>query len=355
MKTLAYAANARRGGICAFELGPDGALRERGRYLEGSGVAPLAASPDRRFLYASIRTPAAAAAAVAAFAVEPDGGLPLLNTVPSPGTLTHMRVDAGGRFLLAASYGGDFLMVWPLGRDGMIRPEPIQTLHPGRNPHCVALDAANRFAFVTALGSDRVAQYRFDEHGGILGPNSPPFLAAPRESGPRHIVLSPDNRFAYVLAELSGDVIAYALDPERGVLVGGHTVPILPPERALPPGRREAPAGAGGGAAGPVMWAADIRVTPDGRFLYASERAGSTLSWFSIDPISGRPEYAGVVDTEERPRGFAVDPLGRRILVAGEKSNHLAAYAIDAESGAPTLVDRAETGMGPTWVETLLL
>jgi 6-phosphogluconolactonase len=112
---------------------------------------------------------------------------------------------------------------------------------------------------------------------------------------------------------------------------------------ALPPGFAGKP------------WAADIHVSPDGRFLYASERTSSTLSGFAIDTASGRLTPIGHWPTETQPRGFAIDPGGRYLLSVGQLSNSLTAYAIDAASGALAPLNRYPIGANPNWVEIVEL
>lgn len=352
MKTMVYVANSKQGGIDSFRLDAgDGRLTKEKRYMGEHGLSPLAVSPDRRFLYAVARTETPS---VAAFAIDSGTGeLHLLNTAPAGLGIAYMSVDAGGRFLLAASYHGGFVKVWALGRGGMIQPEPVCHLQPGRNPHCIVLDASNRYAYVPVLGNDQIAQYRFDAASGMLTPNQPPAVSTPREAGPRHLILSPDNRFAYLLNELSGELVRYGLDQRTGVLTEHQSVPILPPERALPASTYTPPTNspAGGNSPTPVIWAADIRMTPDSRFVYVSERTGSTLSCFALDAVSGRADLCGVVDVEKQPRGFAIDDFGRYLLVAGEASNHLACHAVNGENGQLTFVERYETGVAPNWVE----
>ncbi|MBS0622734.1 MAG: beta-propeller fold lactonase family protein [Verrucomicrobia bacterium] len=97
--------------------------------------------------------------------------------------------------------------------------------------------------------------------------------------------------------------------------------------------------------------AADIHVTPDGRFLYASERQTSTLVGFSIDPTTSMLNPIGRWPTETTPRGFAIDPRGRFLLVVGLDSNSLSAYAIDQASGVLTLRSQQAVGKMPNWVE----
>jgi 6-phosphogluconolactonase len=99
------------------------------------------------------------------------------------------------------------------------------------------------------------------------------------------------------------------------------------------------------------IWAADLHLTPDGRFLYASERTTSIIAAFRVDSATGKLSYLGRVTTEKQPRGFNIDPRGRFIVVSGEKSDMLAVYAIDGESGMLNATGRYPTGNGANWVE----
>ena len=98
------------------------------------------------------------------------------------------------------------------------------------------------------------------------------------------------------------------------------------------------------------IWASDLHVSPDGRFLYAAERTSSTLAWLGIDTASGKLTRLGSIPTEKQPRGFAIDPSGRYLIVAGEKSDTISVYAIGS-AGAPRFLDRYPGGKGANWVE----
>jgi 6-phosphogluconolactonase len=118
-----------------------------------------------------------------------------------------------------------------------------------------------------------------------------------------------------------------------------------------------APRGAVGAPGAPVrntdndIWASDLHITPNGRFLYAAERTSSTIGAFSVDSATGKLTYLGSTPTEKQPRGFRIDPTGRFMVVSGEKSDTLSAYAIDPSSGAPKLIGKYATGKGSNWVE----
>ena len=102
-------------------------------------------------------------------------------------------------------------------------------------------------------------------------------------------------------------------------------------------------------------WAAELRATPDGRFLYATERRSSTLAIFSVDVSSGQLLLVGHTPTEEQPRGMDVDPSGRWLIAAGQLSSHLTVYSIDPDTGRPAVRHRHETGLDPICIEVVAL
>ena len=183
-----------------------------------------------------------------------------------------------------------------------------------------------------------------------------PILQLKQGTGPRHLIVSADNRFVYVLNELTGTVTTLSLDSNTGVLKELDSVSVLPPDTKLVPGMPRGAVGTPGANQAPRntdndIWAADLHLTPNGRFLYASERTTSTLGAFRVDGTSGKLSYLGSTPAEKQPRGFAIDPTGRFVVVAGEKSDTLSSYAIDPENGALKLVGRYPTGKGANWVE----
>jgi 6-phosphogluconolactonase len=122
----------------------------------------------------------------------------------------------------------------------------------------------------------------------------------------------------------------------------------LPPDTKLVPG---APRPSPGRNVDNDIWASDLHLTPDGKFLYAAERTSSSLGALRVDPASGTLTYLSSTPTEPQPRGFAIDPTGRTLIVSGEKSDTLSVYAIDPASGALSLRQKYPTGKGSNWVE----
>ena len=351
--TFVYVSNAEDGDIGIYRLTDGGELQPLPRAKAANLVMPMAVSPDRRFLYASIRSKPYS---VMTFAIDAaSGGLRAVSTSPLPESMPYIALDQTGRFLFGASYGAHLVSVNAVDADGHVAAEPVQVVAVGRNAHSVRADGSNHFVYVPTLGSDAIFQFVFDPKTGRLASNTPAIVLLKPMTGPRHFVLSPDNRFLYALNVLLGTVTTFALDAKSGLLSELGSVSGLPPESKLVPG---APRGAPGapGAAAPRntdndVWAADIHVTPNGKFLYLSERTSSSLAGFRVEGDTGKLTYLGSTPTEKQPRGFAIDPKGRFLVAAGEKSDTISAYAIDGASGALRLLGRAPTGKGSNWVE----
>ncbi len=337
-----YVSSAEDGDIGIYALRADGTLEPRGRCKAQATVMPMSVSPDRRFLVAAGRSQPYSAHTFAldpaTGALTPAGAGPLAESFPY---ITH---DRTGRWLLGASYGAHLVAVSPVNTDGSVGA-PLQVIATARNAHAIITDRTNRFVFVPHLGTDQVFQFIFDEKSGRLAANTPPLLQLKAGTGPRHLVTSPDNRFVYLLNELTATVSTLAL--ENGLLEETSTASALPPDSRLGPGM---PRPQPGRDVSNDIWASDIHVTPDGRFVYAAERTGSTLNVLAVDRATGKLAYAGSTPTEKQPRGFRIDPTGRFMVVSGEKSDTVSSYALQPD-GMLRLIGKAPTGKGSNWVE----
>ncbi len=143
-----------------------------------------------------------------------------------------------------------------------------------------------------------------------------------------------------------------ALDANTGLLTPVSEAKALPPDSKLVPGAPRLPAGAGQEPrdVSNDIWASDLHLTPNGKFLYAAERTSSTIAAFSVDPATGKLTYLSSSPTEKQPRGFAIDPTGRYMVVSGELSDTLSVHAIDA-NGTLTFLQKYPTGKDSNWVE----
>ena len=335
MMFAVYVSNAESGDISVLHLDAEqGVLRPVQTVAIGGEVMPLALSPRRDRLYAARRSEPRE---VLSFAIDTaTGELSLLGSGPLPHSMPYIATDRTGRWLFSSSYGGNLVAVNAIDAQGVVR-ETQQVLQTGPSAHAILPDPANRHVFSTSLGGGVMTQFRFDAATGRLTPNTPPTLSPHEGASPRHFRFSPDARFVYVLGELDAAVDVLAFDAESGTLTPVQTLSSLTPDFSGEP------------------WGADLHLTPDGRFLYTSERRSDTLAAFRVNADDGRLTLIGHTPTEAQPRGFNITPDGRFLLATGQRSPVLRLYAIDPSSGA--LMPRAEApvGRGANWVECIML
>jgi 6-phosphogluconolactonase len=356
-KTFVYVSNAQDGNIDAYTMDKStGALTPIGKTDAGKLVMPMVVSPNKKFLYAAVRSDPFR---VITYAIDPkSGALTQKATAPLPDSMPYVSVDATSRFLFTASYGGDKIAVSPISASGLVEAAAIQVIPTGRNAHAILADRSNKFVYVPTLGANHVLQFLFDAKTGKLTPNEPASVDARPGDGPRHLVFSPNNKYAYVLNELTGTIGQFAIDPKKGTLKEVASVASVPADSGLLPGKPQAPAGSPAAAAAkaddtPKIWAADLRLTPNGRFLYSTERTLSKIALFSVAPGTGKLTYVANFSTEKQPRGIRIDPTGTYLVAAGEKSDRLAVYKIDQRTGQLTEVGRYPVGNGANWVEII--
>lgn len=319
-------------GIYLFHMDTaTGALTPAGTAGGVANPSFLALHPSGRFLYAACETGSFGGkktGAVAAFAVEPkSGNLTLLNQEASEGTSPcHVIVDKTGKNVLVANYSSGTAAVLPIQEDGRVGAATSVVKHEGSgvdkrrqegpHAHSINLDASNRFAFVADLGLDKVMIYKYDAGKGTLTANEPPSASVAPGSGPRHFAFHPGGRYAYVINEMLSTVTAFAYDETRGALKEIQTVPTLPE-----------------GFRGPST-TAEIQVTPDGKFLYGSNRGHDSLAIFSIDAETGKLAPVGHQLTQGKtPRNFGIDPTGAWLLAANQGSDSVVVFRIDPKTG----------------------
>jgi 6-phosphogluconolactonase len=303
--------------------------------LAAEAVSPgfLAIHPDGKHLYSvgelggfKGKSPGS----VSAFKIDTATGiLEPLNSQPVGGLgPCHLIVDPSGRNVLTAQYGGGSCSVLPISTDGSLKPCSDFHQHTGGSgvvpnrqdaphTHSINLDAAGRIAIVADLGLDQILIYQFNPEAGTLVPNDPPFVATEPGGGPRHFVFHPNGKFAYVNLELSSQVTAFEYDAARGALTAIQTLPTLP-------------AGFEGDNS-----TAEIRTTPDGRFLYVSNRGHNSIAMYAIDAKkTGKLTPLGFEPTRgEIPRNFNLDPTGTYLIAAHQKSNNATVFKIDKKTG----------------------
>ena len=342
--TFVYVSNAEDGDISQFTLEKDGSLKGGARFKAGPVVMPMSVSPDKRYLAAAAR---AKPFTVYSYSIDrKSGALKQIGTAALAESLPYIFHDRTGKFLLGASYPGHLVSVNPIGSNGKVG-DPSQVIKTALNAHSIVTDRTNKYAFVPHLGSDQIFLFTFDAGRGKLAANTPPVLQMSKGSGPRHIIISADNKFAYLLNELTAMVTTLSLDAKTGTLKEESSASALPPEVKLHPG---APRPTPNRDVSQDIWASDLHLTPNGKFLYAAERTSSTIGAFSVDAGTGKLTFLFSTPTEKQPRGFRIDPAGRFMVVSGEKSDTVSTYAI-SEDGGLKRIGQYPIGKGANWVE----
>jgi 6-phosphogluconolactonase len=217
----------------------------------------------------------------------------------------------------------------------VVASAPTQVLTTPPKAHCVVPGRSGDVVYATTVDGNAILIFRLDTARGKLVPASMASVTCRPGSGPRHMILHRSLDVLYVVNETSGTVAVFAIDCTTGALREVQVETLMP-------------SGFDGNAR-----AADIHVTPDGRFVYASVRSTDTIAAFRIDGRSGLLEPIGRFAVEGSPRGFAVDPAGRFLICAGQTHNTVAVYAIDPQSGALEQRTRTSVAANPSWIETV--
>jgi 6-phosphogluconolactonase len=298
--------------------------------VKSGGSTPMAVSPDRRILFVATR---GEPQAVATFAIDQKSGkLKYIGAGALTDSMAYISTDRSGRFLFAASYPGHKITVSPIGADGVIQPAQ-QVLPNYANAHAILPDAKNRYVLATTLGNDLLNVFKFEAKTGKLEPNAPPSVAVKEKTGPRHFVFHPQGRLVYLLGELDATVHVFDYEAGKGQLKEKQSVSGLPP-----------------GVTGRIA-AADLHLTPDGKFLYISERTSNTLTGFKVNAADGTLTLIESIPTEAQPRGFNIDSTGRYLFVVGQRSHRLSSYQIVAATGKLAKLKEYAVGKNPNWVE----
>ena len=310
-----------------------GKLSEPTLAAEMDGPGFLAKHPTKPFLYAvgSLNN----VPVVAAFSIEGSTDKPSLrfrNSIPiGDGGAAHVSLDKTGRTLFTAQYGGGSVGVFSVEPDGTLGEKTQLIDHQGgsrvvsdrqdaSHAHWTGVSPDNRFLFVPDLGLDQVVIYKLDAttskieaHGsGILPPGS----------GPRHMKFHPSGRWIYVLNELALTVSLFEYDTNMGTMTARQTIETVPVAEL----EREK-----------AKSASEIRVHPNGKFVYAANRGHDTITVFAVDQSTGELKFVQRENSRcATPRNFNLTQDAKWLLAAGQLSNTLGLFSVDADSGRIT-------------------
>ena len=295
----------------------------------------IAIDKNKKYLYAVNETETyegKKSGAVSAFAIDKKtGDLKFLNKQPSlGGAPCFVTVSENEKFVLAANYLGGNVSSFPIQTGGKLGASVDLQQNEGTGPnknrqeaahaHSVNFDEKNNFAFVCDLGVDKIFIYEFDKKTGKLTPNpAQNFFQSKPGAGPRHFAIHKNNKIAFVINELDSSVTSLDFDAKLGTLKEIQTVPSLPADFKK------------------SNTCADIHISPDGKFLYGSNRGHDSIVVYKIDAENGKLEFVEHTLTNGKtPRNFAISPDGKFLLTANQNSDSVVVFRIDEKSGKLT-------------------
>lgn len=288
----------------------------------------LAIAPDQKHIYAVTETATNNNGSISAFSfAHTTGKLSFVNKQSSGGANPcYITVNKTNKWVVLANYTGGSLSDFPINADGSLQPYSQLFQHTGSSVntqrqekshvHSTVFSPDQNYIFSPDLGEDKVYIYKFNpKDAKPLTPANPPFAASEPGSGPRHFTFHPNNKYAYVIEELGGTVTAF--NYKQGKLSVLQKIATHPADFKG------------------TIGSADIHVSPDGKFLYASNRGDeNTITIFSIDTNSGKLTLVGYQSTMGKtPRNFIIDPTGNYLLVANQATDNIVVFKRDKQTG----------------------
>lgn len=284
----------------------------------------LAISSAKDFLYAvqEINDFDNESGAITAFALENDS-LTELQTVSSKGAHPcHLSLSASGDKLAVSNYTGGNVSVYKVGTDGKLSGPSAFMDHTQidstKTPHAHMAQWVKDEIYIADLGLDALLVYQ-DEDSMTAKPKTS--ITLPEGAGPRHFATTEKGRFLYVLNELNS-TITFLAKKDSGAYEGKQKLSTLASNFKG------------------ESFCADIHISADGRFLYASNRGENTIVIFAIDKNTGDLKLIGRESVYgDWPRNFTMDPTGKFLLVANQKSNNITIFKRDQEKGTLTFLN----------------
>ncbi len=347
--------------IATFAAGTNGAIHalrldpETGRLqpVQRTGGVEhpffMAVSRDQKFLYAihAKSFGGKEPEQVAAYAIEGrTGQLRLLNRQSTRGTAScYLDVDATGKTVLVANYTTGNVGSLPVRDDGSLGEMAAFFQHSGSsvdlprqkgpNAHSFVVSPDNRFAFAADLGIDQVRGYRLDAATAKLTPNEPAFVNAPPGAGPRHLTFHPNGKHVYVINELKNSVTLFDYAAATGTLTARQTLSTLPTDFS---GK---------------SYCADLKITPDGRFLYGTNRGHDSIAIYRLGD-DGSLTLLGIEPSLGKgPQNLAFAAGGKFLLCANMPGNHVVVFRIDGQTGGLKPVGEPFSLTSPSCIRVL--
>tara|TARA_A100001037_G_scaffold150810_1_gene136219 strand:- start:4212 stop:5222 length:1011 start_codon:yes stop_codon:yes gene_type:complete len=326
-----YVSNAGSSYFSKFLLDTEtGALTQEDNIALDAEPGAVATSADGSLLYVCLRKEKT----YQSFQVNKvTGQLSPLNKATVDDGGPYLKIDNTDRFLLATYYGAGAVSVHALNEDGSIGDQ-LQWIETEEHAHSIQLDRSNSYAYVPHTNPpNAIYQFKFDEKTGELSANDPRKIQPETPEGPRHFVFHPSKDYLWSVNENGSTVSAHHFDPATGKLISFQVISTLPDDFD-----------------GENNSTAEIRMTQDGKYLYASNRGHDSLAIFAVGD-DGTLTAKGHQPTEETPRYFDLDPTGAYILSLGQGSGRMATYRINHDDGSLVPMATYEVGESPLWIQ----
>ncbi len=289
----------------------------------------LALSPDRRYLYSihAAQFGGKEHEQIAAYRLEGrTGRMSLINRQSALGSSAcYLDVGRGGRTVVVANYSTGSVASLPVGRDGSLgkaasfvqheSASVVPSRQKGPHAHCIVISPDNRFILSADLGLDRVVSYRLDADKSTITPSRQSFVRTPPGAGPRHLTFHPSGRWVYVINELANSVTLFDYDRSKGLLIERQTISTLPEDFEG------------------TSYCADLKITPNGRFLYGTNRGHDSLASYRIGDDGRLKRLAIIPSRGKGPQNLAITPDGRLLLCANMPGHNVVLFRIDRKNG----------------------
>lgn len=326
-------------GIYTFRMNPEtGELTLLNKCVGEPNPTYLGLDKAKRCLYSTneLKTfRGISSGAASAFSVNPETGrLTLINRQITGGTdAVHIKLNKDSTHAFVANFMSGSVCVLPIKEDGSLDKVSCFLQHKGTGPnpirqtgphaHGFELDRLEKRCFVPDLGCDKVFVYDIDYENGYLIPASYPYVKLRPGEGPRHCVLDKAGKHLYVINEMGNTIYVYSYNEETGELKELQVIGTLPEDF-----KGESTCSA-------------IKIHPNGRFLYGSNRGHDSLAIYKIDSETGLLSLVDIQPTHGRnPRDFEFDPEGNFLLAGNQDSHFIIVFKVDAETGRLTEVSR---------------
>jgi 6-phosphogluconolactonase len=302
----------------------------------------LTITSDNKFLYSVIKEGAAGGAA--AFEINGEQLKSINNQLAEGSSPCHVSLDKANKYLFTANYHKGEATVYPINEDGSLTEASALVRHDGSGPnkarqdkpyaHYSTLTPDEKYLCVIDLGIDKLMIYSVGN--GKLEKHKE--LSLKPGCGPRHMAFHPNEKYAYILTELSAEIVALQYDNKEGSFSIIEYVPTLPADFTE------------------ENTASAIHLSPDGKFLYASNRGHDSIAVFSIDNSTGKLQFVAHTSTEgSAPRDFAITPEGDYLIAANQFSSNLVPFSIDKATGKLTRTGDVVSLPNPVCIKFLSL